>query len=339
MTAPKITRTLLPLLLLCCLTGCLGVQGVATLPDLSGIPAAPGSPTVLYIPGWQSQQGEEYAEMVRERQEEEIRLLKESFPGCEIVYIYWDNAVSWSACVRNSDSLVRSLVRRIRSLTPEQRANLILVGHSLGGKCVIHIMSDLDKKGMRVRQGVFLAAALPDDAPEIGRAINASQEPVINIYCPTDGTLRLILGLVGSSPPLGAYGNALPYPPTRFFQYHVEPQFTGDWDWIHNHWSVHYLNQLIRIFSAETLPPNEIHPPEKPIKLPFATTPAYQTDANLSAWETLRTHKGWRLQNSNVIPFHYRILDRRDRVRAEAWSWNGIKEAMDSLEKQLENAD
>lgn len=328
-------KKLLPVLLLICLAGCRNLSETATLPDLSTIQPAPSVPTVLYIPGWQSQQGEEYEEMVRERQEEEIRLLQKSYPGAKIVYTYWDNAVSWSQCVKNTDFLIRDLGKLVQSLTPEQRANLILVGHSLGGKCVIHIMSDLYSKGMRVKQGVFLAAALPDDAPEIGRAINASQEPVINLFCPTDGVLRAILGLVGNAPPLGAYGNALPYPPDRFLQYHVEPHFTGDWDWIHNHWSVHYLELLNKIRLSKTLPPNEIHPAEREIKLPHGTTPIYQTDANLTAWETLRTHKGWRLQNSNVIPFHYRILDRRDRIRAEAWSWKGIKEAMDSLEKQL----
>lgn len=273
--------------------------------------------------------------MVQERQAEEIRLLNKAYPGANIVYTFWDNAVSWSKCVKNADKLIRDLGKTIRNLKPEQRANLILVGHSLGGKVVIHILSDLDKKGLKVKQGVFLAAALPDDAPEIGRAINASLDPVINIYCPTDGTLRIILGLIGNAPPLGAYGNAIAYPPERFYQYHVEPHFTGDWDWIHNHWSVHYLEILDRILSAKVMPPNEIHPPEKKIVLPHATTPVYQTDANLSTWKTLRTYKGWRLQNSRVIRFHYRILDRRDRVRAEAWKWTSIKESMDSLEAQL----
>ncbi|MBE6407503.1 MAG: hypothetical protein E7038_02750 [Lentisphaerae bacterium] len=314
------------------LAGCTGLQMPSALPNLSGIST---TPTVLYIPGWQSQQGPEYEEMVQERQAEEIRLLNEAYPGANIVYTFWDNAVSWPKCVKNADKLIRDLGKTIRNLKPEQRANLILVGHSLGGKVVIHILSDLDKKGLKVKQGVFLAAALPDDAPEIGRAINASLDPVINIYCPTDGTLRIILGLIGNAPPLGAYGNAIAYPPERFYQYHVAPHFTGNWDWIHNHWSVHYLEILDRILSAKVMPPNEIHPPEKKIVLPHATTPVYQTDANLSTWKTLRTYKGWRLQNSRVIRFHYRILDRRDRVRAEAWKWTSIKESMDSLEAQL----
>lgn len=337
-TERRITKNavfLLFFLLFFLLTGCAGLRTIPPLPDLSGIPSEPFAPTVLYIPGWQSQQGPEYEEMVRERQAEEIRLLQKAYPGANVVYTFWDNAVSWPRCVKNTDKLIHDLGKRLRALTPEQRANLILVGHSLGGKAVIRLMSGLAQKGMRVKQGVFLAAALPDTAPEIGRAINASIYPVINIYSPTDGTLRLILGLVGNSPPLGAYGNAKSYPPERFFQYHVEPHFKGNWDWIHNHWSVHYLERLDNLLSANTLPPNEIHPPEKKIVLPHATTPVYQTDANLSAWKTLRTYKGWRLQNSRVIRFHYRILDRRDRVRAEAWKWTSIKESMDSLEAQL----
>lgn len=332
-------KRFLPLLLLICITGCQSVSDIPDLPDLSTIQPAPSAPTVLYIPGWQSQQGEEYEEMVRERQEEEIRLLKEAYPGANVVYTFWENAVLWPTCVKNADTLILDMTEIIQNLTAEQRANLILVGHSLGGKSVVHIMSNLDKKDMKVKQGVFLAAAMPDDAPEIGRAINASLQPVINIYCPTDGTLRMVLGLVGNAPTLGAYGNAHAYPPDRFFQYHVDPEFTGDWDWIHNHWSVHYLKILDKILSADKMPPNEINLPEKKLALPGSTTPSYQTNANLIFWKTLRTHKGWRLQNSRVLWFHYRILDRRDRVRAEAWSWNGIKEAMDSLEKQLAEED
>ncbi len=328
-------KKIFPLLLLLFLAGCQSASVKIPLPDLSGIKPSPAAPTVLYIPGWQSQQGEEYEEMVRERQAEEIRLLKKVYPGAEVVYTYWDNAVSWPQCVKNADKLIRNLGEKIQNLTPEQRSNLILTGHSLGGKSVIHIMSNLNKKGMKVKQGFFLAAALPDDAPEIGRAINASLEPVINIYCPTDGTLRMILGLVDNTPTLGAYGNALNYPPERFFQYHVEPHFSGDWDWIHNHWSVHYLKILDKLLSADALPPNEINLPEPEIDLPHATTPAYQTDANLSAWKTLWTKKGWRLQNSRLIRFHYRLLDRRDRVRAEAWSWQAIQESIDRLDAQI----
>lgn len=318
------------------ITGCQSATTPIELPDLSAVEPVPAAPTVLYIPGWQSQQGEEYEEMVQRRQTEEIRLLKEVYPGAQVIYTFWDNAVSWPQCVKNADKLIRNLGKKIQELTPEQRANLILVGHSLGGKSVIHIMSDLNKKEMKVKQGVFLAAAILDDAPEIGRAINASVDPVINIYCPTDGTLRMILGLVGNGPPLGAYGNAQTYPQERFFQYHVEPHFTGNWDWIHNHWSVHYLEILDKILSAEVMPPNEINLPEPEIVLPHATTPAYQTDANLSAWKTLWTNQhGWRLQNSKIFPFHYRLLDRRDRVRAEAWQWTMIKESIDSLDEQL----
>lgn len=336
MTTGKKVRILLYFLTLFYVTGCQSPTTPMELPDLSGIMPAPAAPTVLYIPGWQSQQGPEYEEMVRERQAEEIRLLKEVYPGAEVVYTFWDNAVSWPQCVKNTDKLIRNLGKKIQDLTPEQQANLILVGHSLGGKTVIHMMSDLNKKEMKVKQGVFLAAAIPDDAPEIGRAINASIDPVINIYCPTDGTLRLILGLVGNAPPLGAYGNAVSYPPERFFQYHVDPHFTGNWDWIHNHWSVHYLEILDKILSAEVMPPNEINLPEPELVLPHATTPTFQTDANLSAWQTLWTNEhGWRLQNSRLIRFHYRLLDRRDRVRAEAWLWSRIKESIDSLDEQL----
>ncbi|MBO5959532.1 MAG: hypothetical protein J6Q65_05370 [Lentisphaeria bacterium] len=315
-------------------SACSHIPDAGPLPEIGTIAPAPAAPTILYIPGWQSQQGAEYEEMVRNRQKEEIDWLEKTFPGSPVIYVSWNNAVSWNQCVENVSDLVKRMNRILRTLKPDQQKNVILAGHSLGGRAVIQIMALLNRKKITLRQGIALAAAIPDDSPDIEKALNASADPFINLYSPTDGTLRLVLGFIDNRPPLGAYGNARSYPADRFLQYRVEPHYKGDADWIHNHWSVFYLEHLHKILSAPELPPNEIHPPEKKLKIPHKVKGTYQTDANLFTWNTLRRFQGWRIQEHTILPFRYRILDRRDFIRAEGGE-EEMTTAFDAIVRQL----
>lgn len=320
-------------LLLLTAGGC-HVPNAGTLPDLAGIKPAPAKPTVVYLPGWQSQREPEYAALVKERQEGEMNLLRRAFPGCDVIYVRWNNAVPWQECVDNVEDLILKLEQKLCALSDAQRKNLILVGHSLGGRSTVRILSSLSRKGMQIRRGVFLAAAIEDDSPHIALAINASLDPVINVYCLSDGTLRILLGLVDQAPPLGAYGNALPYPADRFLQYHVDPEYTEDTNWFNNHWSMFHLEVLGNVLTASEPPPNEIHAPEKALQIPNATTPSYKMDANLFFWKTLRSSNGWRLQQSSLLPFRYRIIDRRDMIRASGFP-DEMQETFESIIRQL----
>ncbi len=135
--------------------------------------------TVLYIPGWQSQQGENYAELVTARQTEETRLLQQAFPDAEIVYLHWNSAVPWTECLDNTSDLTKKILRRLRKMSSGELENLILAGHSIGGAAVVRVMAGLVKSKKQIRQGILLAAAIPDNDKDLLRIRQASREPVL----------------------------------------------------------------------------------------------------------------------------------------------------------------
>ena len=326
----KFFRFLFLTVLLAILSACRHIPEAGEL----GLPSFIGEDTVIYVPGWQSQQGEEYEKMVRERQEREIDYLQKTFPGCQVAYLYWNNDVSWSECVANAADLTKKLYQYLRTLPAAERDRIILAGHSLGAKTVINTMASLQRHKCRIQQGVFLGAALADNDPDIDRAVKASVKPVINVYSPADGTLRFLLGSLRKAGPLGAYGNAKPYPPERFLQYRVTPHFTGS-DWIHNHWSVFYLERLQQALSTPDTP-NEIHPPEPRLKIPYKTRKSNYVSGTSAVipWKTLRSSHGWRLQQNKILPLQCRLIDRRDFIRAEG-NKKEMTESFDSVMKHL----
>ncbi len=281
--------------------------------------------TVLYIPGWQSQQGEKYAELVTARQTEETRLLQQAFPDAEIVYLHWNNAVPWTECLDNTSDLTKKILRRLRKMSPGELENLTLAGHSIGGAAVVRVMAGLAKSKKQIRQGILLAAAIPDNDKDLLRIRLASREPVLNFYCPEDGTLRFLLGVYNHSGALGAYGCAYP---KQMLEYRVHPRFTSGDDWLHNHWSVFYLSRLAGAVTGEILP--ETKPlndtPDLKKRYPVKNAPFRPDGSSVIFWKTLRNFRGWRLQQNQIFSWQYRILDYRDLERV-----SGGKSEMDTV--------
>lgn len=321
-------------------TGCKMTLMAEKVPDLSVIAPKPAPPTVLYIPGFQVQQGEAYAERAENRKSEEISWLKDAFPGSTVLFTDWDFAVPWNQCVRNMDKLTLELEKKLLALPRNKRENLIIVGHSLGGRVTVRSLAFLSKHRAKVRRGVFLAAAIADDDPDIARAIKGSHEPVINIICREDGALRVALSLISGRGPLGSYGNALPYDPDRFFQLRLKAyRETGLLASFSNHWSVHYLEALAKLMTMENKPENMINPDDRSVIILHGERcrkPLFQSYLfNIAAWETVRQFKGWQLQKSRLSNNSYRILDRRDFLRTY-----GTKEEMtESFEKIIRQID
>lgn len=314
-------------------TGCTMLVTDEKIPDLSVIAPKPAPPTVLYIPGFQIQQGEEYAELAANRKAEEISWLKDAYPDSTILFTDWDFAVPWMECVRNADRLTRELEKKLLALPRKKRENLVVVGHSLGARITIRSLAFLNKHRAKVRRGIFLAAAIADDDPDIARAVNGSREPVINIICREDGALRLALGLISGRGPLGTYGNALPLNPDRFYQLRIKPyKSKGLMDSFSNHWSVHYLEALAKVMTAKEKPENMINPDIRSVIILYGDRckkPDFQEFAfNAATWKTIRQFNGWQLQKSRFSDRLYRILDRRDFLR----TYGTKKEMTDAFE-------
>lgn len=314
-------------------TGCTMMVMDEKIPDLSVTAPMPAPPTILYIPGFQVQQGEQFEELAANRKAEEIHWLQEAFPGSTVLFSDWDFDVPWNQCVHNADLLTHELQKKLLALPRKKRENLIIVGHSLGSRITTRSLAFLNRHRARVRRGILLAAAIADDDPDIARAIRGSREPLINIICREDGALRLALSLISGRGPLGAYGNALPCKPDRFYQLRIKP-YRDDalLSSFSNHWSVHYLEALATLMKMKEKPENMINPDDRSIIILYGERcdpPKFQAYIfNTSFWKTVRHFEGWQLQEHLFFSNDYRILDRRDFLR----TYGTKKEMTESFE-------
>lgn len=159
---------------------------------------------VWYVPGWLRCGGADPISW---------SALTNAFPGAESVYYDWDGNHGWGRSVTDADMAVELLAARLAALPETTRTNLTLVGHSLGGRIVVKTLKRLADDGVKVGQGVALAAAMPADDPALETAGRGSLKPFVLMNNPKDGTLkyayRAARGVHG--PALGLVGPAAPH--------------------------------------------------------------------------------------------------------------------------------
>lgn len=119
-------------------------------------------------------------------------------------FAIWNGNAAWRTSLRNADSQWRLLANEIERMPSFVRTNVTLVGHSLGARIVVRTLADLAGKGMKVRRGILLGAAIRDDDPDLARMGDASLLPVLNVCNPKDVTLRYFYRVAG-----GEKGEAL----------------------------------------------------------------------------------------------------------------------------------
>ena len=109
--------------------------------------------TVWYIPGWMRSHAAE---------DGVVASLAETFPGAEVAFKAWDgDNLFWPKAVENADAAVEGFVREIVALPPAERENLVIVGHSLGGRITARILARLDERSLKIGQAALLGAAMP----------------------------------------------------------------------------------------------------------------------------------------------------------------------------------
>ena len=147
------------------------------------LPTAAGN-KVIFIHGWNP---------VGKEHQQEIAKLQEIFPDAEVVLHSWDAAdKNFGRIFELSESEAIALADTLAALPDSELSNVILVGHSLGGRVAIRVMAKLAAQNRKIRRGIFLGAAINDDDSDIASAITASHLPNINIYNRQDYTLRHI---------------------------------------------------------------------------------------------------------------------------------------------------
>jgi len=280
---------------------------------------------IIYVPGWKNK---------GISQHEQLDLLKTIFHGGSSVSVSgWDSdgeIYQFDYVVRKADNYAAHLASEIASFPGAKQRNLVLVGHSLGGRIVIRTMALLQKKGISIRRGIFLGAAIPDDDPDIESAMKASICPNINIYNRQDTALRLLFTLSEDlRNALGAYGCALPFRHCRLQQFAMKgkrsgapPLQGGDGGMFDEHDARFYLERLAEVFREKE--------ESRRREIESAGGAAKFFRAGIF-WSPCSESSGYRIERNCVTGTH-RLISPGGRLLL-AGSPERCREAVDSLEK------
>ena len=167
-----------------------------------------GAAEVFFIPGW-------YSEWII--YSKHTRTLETLFPQSKVNVCKWDSNRLWKNAKISAGEFAREFSSGL--LTQKNTENVILIGHSLGGRIVLDTAAELAKQKRKVRRLILLGTAGRMSEADVKNCQQISILPVVNIYCPDDNLLKLYLHKE-KHPPLGYAG--LPEKIPHFQQYRMK---------------------------------------------------------------------------------------------------------------------
>lgn len=303
----------------------MGVTGLA----LASASAAVGG-EAWYIPGWLR---------TAEPESGARKSFKDAVGAEQVRFWTWDGDRIWSKSAANADAAAQVLADELVALSPERRANLTLVGHSLGARMLGRALARIGARGMKVRQGVLLAPAVRNDDPELQGLGAGSELPVIIVANPQDVVLKYVYAVAGGEhgPALGTDGPARPLANVRTYSVPADITKTTmiDDSWgrtevikrIANHHASFYFAELGRILRGA--------PSAKPqvrVLQDRVNVEAKVMDAGIW-WDVLDEVQGWKLER-HVLTGHCRILN--PQKRRTAWgSEKNMRRSFATIRAQL----
>ena len=281
--------------------------------------------TVWYIPGW----------MRTEKPHEGVlECISNAFPEAKIEFKAWDgDRLVWPHAVESADKEAWRFAFEAAMLPKEERENLVIVGHSLGGRITARILARLAEKGLKVRQGELLAAAIPSNDPDLAKIGGGSMLPVLALCNPDDITLRYVYAIMGGEDAVafGANGTLKPIANVKecVLPSEITKQVKIDRNWgkvqaikdIANHSEFFYIEYLRRLLSGEEASG------EVMVQQALPTVEGEVMDSGLW-WDTLAETNGWKLQR-NKVTGHGRIINPQ-KVRK---AWGTVEDMALSFEK------
>ena len=211
--------------------------------------------TVWYIPGWMR---------TDELRPELATCISNVFPTAKVEFKGWDgNRLVWPHAVDSADKTSWRIAFEAAMLPKEERENLVIVGHSLGARITARVLARLGEHGLKVRQGLLLAAALPKGDADLAKMGAGSASQVVAVRNPKDVTLRYAYRFAGGefSSAYGATGS--PVALTNVCERVVPENFTKEVEieplWgkvqlfkdIANHHDIFYFEYLKRVLNAQ----------------------------------------------------------------------------------------
>ena len=249
---------------------------------------------IFFVPGWNTGYHNRIGCVVR---------LEKAFPDIPIKVKSWNSKVVYWKARKNAEAYSRDLAQEVINMPEKRRRELILIGHSLGGKIVINVLNALVDKGMSVHKAVLLGAAIKRDDPAIRRSLFAVRTRILNIYNPDDALLRT--GFVIGQNALGSHSWYYSHP--RF----VERRATKRKFSPYNHYAYLYIEDL-QLFVKE------LAPLYSKIRLPGekGESVAGKKVINIDDiyWKTTKQHCNWLLQQ-HYLGGKFRIVDPYCRLR------------------------
>ena len=244
-----------------------------------------------------------------------VRILKDTFPGQKIVVKSWDSRQPWPTATRNAELFTETLFAELSALPESELRELVLIGHSIGGRIVLNLLNRLAAQGKKVHSAALLAVVVPCDSALIPRALDAVRFEICDICNPDDLILKDLYPLDGDhTAPLG-YSGWVGGDPRL-----IEGVCRHDGGSFLIHFAYLYLEELACMYRA--LPPRveSASPPRRPADTLF--------------WQDVESCGNWRLQ------LHYdgrraRLLD-PDGVRRAAGDVGAVRTVFADVKRQLD---
>mgnify|MGYP003292162474 CR=1 FL=1 len=286
---------------------------------------------VWYIPGWMRTQVP---------QEGTLACISNAFPEASVEFKAWDGDRMWPTAVENADKESWRLAFEIATMPEAERRELTIVGHSLGGRMTARILAHLAEKGLKIRQAILLAAAIPNNDDDLKQLGNATDLPVMAVCNPDDLTLRYVYAIAGgeTTAAFGANGTVEQLANVREY---VTPtnitkqiEINGVWAKaqplkdIANHHALFYLEYMRRLIGGEE-PSGETMVPQGLVNINWPVI-----DAGIW-WDVVDEFDGWKLERNKVSGL-CRILDPK-KVRT-AWGKEAeMRAAFEKVKAQLKS--
>ncbi len=268
---------------------------------------------VFYVPGWMR---------TRTHDDETWHSFTNIFVGAQCMcWNHWDGDCGWKKAMRNADQAAHRLADEMARMPTGVRTNVTLVGHSLGARIVVRTLAELAGKGLKVKQGILLGAAIPNNDTDLEKAGKASCLPVLAVCNPKDVTLKYAYGAAGgeSAPAFGTDGSPRPF--ENMVECPVSATVTEQTEveaaWgksevikkIASHHALFYLEALRAIL--EGIPPEnrQMLVPQGRVNVEMKVI-----DAGIW-WDVLETTNGWKLER-NKLTGHCRIIDPEKKRKA-----------------------
>ncbi len=172
-------------------------------------PPRVGAERIWFVPGWLHSKAP--AGMY-------IRLFKEAFKRDVFVY-FWNATGTWHDTKEEVSKEARRLATKIALCPKKQLEEMILIGHSLGARMIAEASQQLLDYNIRIKQVIFLGAALPFDDPQLKNIEKLSIEAPLNIFNRVDEVLRTDFNLSEKTFACGCVGIS---GQTRFQQFEVQ---------------------------------------------------------------------------------------------------------------------